>query len=282
MMPSHLPKLPPDSNINDLLKGVDEKDAAQFYVLMDGKPSDRYVKDGKYCLVMLTASSINTFISLGERINNALKSKGFKFRKISHLRKKRRVKYANSVLDILIDISIKEKGLRYNFRVAAGSAEVMNPKNILKYIEDNESMRELFNAELHDNHIIFKYDNKEIKVGHDEFGGMIWWHANLLQIAAQYKTEERNISWWLHMDRLPLDHNLEKTKLFGSMMDHFFYNKLWMSVSGNDELAIDIFPDFYAYIYYEAMFNRENIDLLLLEKLQTLEMLNTKEYWSDK
>ena len=287
MRPDHLPKSPSngDSDINDLFNGVEQEDAPQFFVVMDGKPSDSYKKNSNYCLAMLSARDISVFFSLGKRLEKALKRKKFRFTKVTRYRKKRREKYINAVLDILIDISIKERGLRYNWRIAAGPSEVMNPNEILQYLEYNESVRELLNAEVHDNYIDFKYGNKEIKVGHNEFGGMIWWHKNLLQIEAQYKAKERNVSWWVHMDRLPFDDDLERTEFFTSMMDLFFNNKVWMSVSGTDkrtdELVIDILPDFYAYIHYEAIFNGNSMNPSLLKKIQTLATLNHEEYWSN-
>ncbi len=271
--PSHLPELPSNSKLDEILD-VDNQDLPQLYVYMDGKPSDRYEKGGKYCLVMLVAFQGNTITSMYDRVNEKLKLDGFKFKKVTEIRSKRRDKYINAVLNILIDISKVERGLRYNTKVVIGSAEGMNPKNIEKY---HDIFRDLYNSEIHDKYVTFEDGDKVIKVNNDELGGMIWWHESLIRLACEYKIEERNISWWLHMDRFPLDKNLERSRLFTSLLDKTFNQKLWVSFPGYEGSPMDVFPDFYAYLFYQYSFHREHLDTSIVKKFETLVELNTKD-----
>ena len=262
------------------MKGVVATDIPRFFVAMDGKPSDRYVRGGKYCLAMLTASSSDVFFDLGDRVNNELNKKGLRLIKLSKIRsKKRRIKYTHSVLDILLNLSRKEQGLRINYRIVLSNSEVMNPEKMFAFYKENDAIRDFFNITVNDDYIEFNYEGKKIKIHRNDYGGFLWWNYNLLKIAEENEIIERNITFWVHMDRLPGDRHLERTKLLGSILDFSLQGKLWISLSGNDLLAIDIWPDFFANIFYDSAFNKQNIDHEILRKINELNILNTKEYW---
>lgn len=278
-----MPPLPSSAEPSEFLSGARDEDAAQFYVAIDGKPSDRYIKGGHYCLVALIANNITSFYTLGEKITNQLRGKGYKFQKLAKVRgAKRKNIYINAVLDTLIDISKKEKGLRFNYMISSANCEVMNPERILRYYKENDYIREIFQAEVHEKYFIFNHEGQKIKISHNDYGAMIWWNYNLLKIANNLKAFEKNCSWWVHMDRLPLDHDLQRTKLFASMLDWSFKQKLWFSCSTGENLALDILPDFYANLFYDIHSKFRNTDPKILKKIQLLHTLNSKEYWMEK
>ena len=277
--PNHLGALSPDASSEDLVKGVSKEDLPHFYVFMDGKPSESYETGGKYCLASIAAKNFRVLPTVGGELDNVLRAKGFKFKKLSKIRKKaRREKYINLVLDTLIAIAKREIGLPFNYRIAMGSMEVMNPQRFIQYFETHPELRRIFSATITDSHVKFIHEDNEIRFHHNEFGAMMWWHTMLLDTAKWVNAGENN-AWWVHMDRLPNDRDLKRTRFFCTYLDFMFNGKLWISISGDESLPADLFPDFFANMYYDLQFNKSKYEKGIRQKLLLLDNLNTKEYW---
>ena len=279
LRPHHLGALPPDATPEAMTNGLKLEDLPRYYVFMDGKPSDAYKCGGRYCLASLAASNFNVLTTLGAELDTKLSKKGFKFRKLSKIRKKkRREKYIVSVLDILIDISKQRRGLPFNYLIAMGSMEFMNPDRFLTYFRANREFSEIFSATILDEHIQFIHDGNQIKMHHNEFGAMMWWHTMLLN-TSKWVNADKNFSWWVHLDRLPSDRNLHRTRFFAAFLDFMFKGKLWISISGDVEMPADLFPDFFANMYYDLQFAESSFEQTIRQKMVALDTLNTKKYW---
>lgn len=277
LRPSCLPVLDADEDTSDFLSDVDEKDHPKIYVALDGKPSDRYVRGGHYCLATLIANSLRSVSSVGYRIQDKLQSSNIKFKKLSQVRgKKRKNKYIQLVLDVLIEISKEQQGLPFNYRIALSSAEALNPNNILSDKGYTDHILNNLGGVISEKHVSFNLNGKPLSIGINEFGAIIWWHHNLLKIADENGLSNTEASWWIHMDRLPLDHDCTKTTFLASYLDHFFQQKLWFSFTEDGDLPEDILPDFFANIFYDITYKNILVEPLIKTKVRTLNELNIR------
>ena len=280
--PNHLGALSLGATAEEMVKGVSKENLPHFYVFMDGKPSDSFKTGGKYCLASIVAENFQVLTTVSRELDNKLIAKKFKFKKLSKIRKKaRREKYINLVLDTLIAIAKRQGGLPFNYRIAMRSMEVMNPKRFLQYYKTHPELLSILSATITDSHVKVIHEDKEIRIHHNEFGAMVWWHKMLLDTAKWVNAGENN-AWWLHMDRLPNDRDLKRTRFFGAYLDIMFKGKLWISISGDESLPADIFPDFFANMYYDLQFGKSKYEQGIRQKLLLLDTLNTKEYWEKK
>jgi len=239
----------------DYLAAANSEELPRVHASIDGKPSDQFESGRSYVTCSLVATNPNSFNYVYERLTQLYRRR---LVKPATLRKTRRLLYLKTLLRYLIAMKAEPLGLPVNSIFAIGDGTALDPRRPLEHFRAHpvESANNGIHA-ITPTHVVFADGLREEAVTHAQFGGIIHW-VRIAQLIDAYIQREngRPLTWMLHADKLPFDHDGMRMRILGRLLEEALDSRVWLCFTRTDnetdDIPVDVVTDIYVSIFFEC------------------------------